>query len=160
MNKRGAKRKPDNEVSKIALYYRQRREAQKNGTYKPKINYTPAMDNSIFEKYNIRLEPADNIFGWTAYYKEKPRTIQIGPNGYAFISVYDKEKYELNKEKNNRTGMITLLLHRLIYVKYIGPIREGETVDHINGNKLDNRIENLQILTREDNTRKRFKNII
>lgn len=162
MAKRGPKRKPNNEVSKIALYYRARREAQKNGTYIPKKNYTPALDKSVFDKYHLELKPSDNIFGWDVYYKGKPRPIMINSCGYAYITAYDKAKYDAQYAITKYRGgyQSTLLLHRLIYVNYIGPIAEGETVDHIDGNKLNNNLENLQILTREENVAKRFKNIV
>ena len=49
----------------------------------------------------------------------------------------------------------TLYIHRLVALAFIpndDPSRD--TVDHINGDKLDNRAENLQWLSRGDNTRK------
>ncbi|QFR56505.1 HNH endonuclease [Bacillus phage 056SW001B] len=39
--------------------------------------------------------------------------------------------------------------------RHIVGAKNGEVVDHINGNKLDNRKENLRITTQEQNTRNR-----
>lgn len=51
------------------------------------------------------------------------------------------------------------LLHRLIWVWHNGQIPEGLWVDHINQDKLDNRIENLRLVTWAGNQRNvRVKN--
>ena len=47
-----------------------------------------------------------------------------------------------------------LFLHRQIWVDAYGKIPDGFTIDHINNDKLDNRIENLQLLTRSENSAK------
>lgn len=44
------------------------------------------------------------------------------------------------------------LVHRLVYEAFVGPIPEGMTIDHIDGNKLNNHYSNLQLLSREENT--------
>lgn len=46
------------------------------------------------------------------------------------------------------------LVHRLVYEAFRGAIPKGLTVDHVNGDKSDNRLENLQLLTQRDNARK------
>ena len=37
--------------------------------------------------------------------------------------------------------------HRVIWEKHNGPIPKGMLIHHINGNKKDNRIENLQMMS-------------
>ena len=55
-------------------------------------------------------------------------------------------RYRINN-KNMR-------LHRIIWEMLKGKIPSGLQVDHINGKKDDNRIENLQLLTNEQNTQR------
>lgn len=49
------------------------------------------------------------------------------------------------------------LVARLVAITFLGkPTKEANTVNHINGNRLDNRIENLEWLSIEDNIRHAF----
>ena len=41
-------------------------------------------------------------------------------------------------------------VHRLLYETYVGEIPEGYVLHHINENKLDNRVDNLICMTREE----------
>lgn len=45
-------------------------------------------------------------------------------------------------------------IHRLFYMTWVGEIPPGLTVDHIDGNKLNNHHSNLQLLSAGDNARK------
>ncbi len=69
---------------------------------------------------------------------------------------YKGRKYHLNtKGYYVRSGKgYHQALHRLIWEEHNGVIPEGMTIDHINNNKLDNRIENLQLLSRSANSAK------
>jgi hypothetical protein len=42
-------------------------------------------------------------------------------------------------------------VHRVIYTMLVGDIPELTQVDHINGNRLDNRLENLRLVTPQQN---------
>ena len=47
----------------------------------------------------------------------------------------------------------SVYLHRALHESFIGPIGWSRVVDHIDGDKLNNSLENLRLLSPEDNTR-------
>lgn len=49
----------------------------------------------------------------------------------------------------------TFKLHRVIWVLVFGHIPSGFYIDHINGNKIDNRLENLRLATNSQNQQNR-----
>lgn len=48
--------------------------------------------------------------------------------------------------------------HRLVYETFIGPIPQGMVIDHINGMKDDNRLENLRCISQSENAINAQKN--
>lgn len=44
-------------------------------------------------------------------------------------------------------------VHRLVASAFLGPIPDGKEVNHRNGDKADNRAENLEVVTRSENIR-------
>ena len=69
--------------------------------------------------------------------KEKKFTVAV--NGYEVVSF----------SFNNKTKTFTK--HRLLLHAFVGPCPEKCEALHINGNKLDNRLENLRWGTRKEN---------
>jgi hypothetical protein len=58
--------------------------------------------------------------------------------GYLYVSLKSKNKF---------------YVHRLVLMTHVGPISPGLQVNHINGIKTDNRIENLELVTATQNIR-------
>ena len=53
-----------------------------------------------------------------------------------------------------RVSGVLLYAHRIIWEMHHGAIPKGMDVDHVNANRTDNRIGNLQLLTRAENSQK------
>ena len=78
-------------------------------------------------------------------------TLACGKHKYRPAKYYQKVTFSLNRKVYN------IPLSRLIYVWFKGDIQDGLVVDHINNDSFDNRPENLQLLTVEENLKKRFE---
>jgi hypothetical protein len=64
----------------------------------------------------------------------------------------DRRYFQVILSKGNAKKQ--LFVHRLVYEAFVGLIPEGLTIDHIDCNPRNNTVENLQVLTREENSRK------
>ena len=80
-------------------------------------------------------------------------------SGYLAINVYDKEIYDLLYPitKSRTAGELLIPVHRAVYAWYNGKTVENKIIDHINDDKTDNRIDNLQALTPKENIWKNRK---
>lgn len=73
--------------------------------------------------------------GWSG------RSIALHSNNEGYALVYSER--------------MSFSAHRLIWQLFFGPIPDGMEIDHINGTKTDNRIENLRLLSTADNQQNR-----
>lgn len=72
--------------------------------------------------------------GMFNYFDKKGRTGTICKNGYRAITINNRRVYE----------------HRLVWEQHYGEIPKGYHIHHKNGNKLDNRIENLVMISNSE----------
>jgi len=73
----------------------------------------------------------------------------------AAVQYYDGQKFTIRN--TGYYGLTTgnrMLMHRYVWEKEIGKIPDGWDIHHINEDKTDNRIENLECLPKAEHTRK------
>lgn len=82
----------------------------------------------------------------------KPRyhSVKIDKDGYLEVC--------LSIVENGEHKRIYRRVHRIIWETFNGDIPDGMTIDHDNNIPFDNRLENLQLMTRPNNTIKALKN--
>jgi hypothetical protein len=75
----------------------------------------------------------------------KELKVMLGKNGY----------YQVNL--SNKGNVKRFSLHRLIAITFLNNIDKKQQVNHINGIKTDNRLENLEWSTRSENMKHAYK---
>lgn len=79
-----------------------------------------------------------------------PKLLSPGKTGHGYLAV----RLAIEQGKNK-----TFMVHRLVVMAYIlksDKWPENMVTDHINGNKTDNRVENLELVTGQQNIRRAF----
>lgn len=74
-----------------------------------------------------------------------------------------KTKKNLSLESRNgykriKIGNSQCSIHRLVYEAFIGEIPEGYVIDHIDGNRANNNVSNLRLITQSENVKNAMKN--
>jgi hypothetical protein len=100
-----------------------------------------------FVNYEDIKRKTYEVSNFGRFRKAKTKKILTGNNpknekGYCRICLKNKEG------KNRKYQM-----HRIVYTAFKGKIPKGAEINHINGNKLLNSINNLEILSRKENAK-------
>lgn len=90
------------------------------------------------EEYKVFVSDQGNVF--SRYKKKGKHSLTDNIHGYVGFSRHGSKQHTT--------------VHVLV-MKTFGKYEEGKEVDHINGNRSDNRLCNLQMLTHVENIRKR-----
>ena len=102
-----------------------------------------------FENYFVTEE--GKILTTKVSYRNNPKgelkelVLSKNKSGYRYANIY------AGKGKHNRHS---IRIHRIVWQEYKGLIPDGYVIDHINDNKSDNRLSNLQLLTPKQNIKK------
>jgi hypothetical protein len=73
----------------------------------------------------------------------RPLQPKVNPEGYYFVGLY--------ATKGKRTW---INLQRLVYETFVGPISHKMQIDHVDGDKSNNNISNLEMVTHSENIKR------
>lgn len=118
--------------------------------------YVPEYGINIGNRYLTK----DEINSDETYIKKVSNYIYATNQGYFYNSIRDKKNYG----KANAWDYMTITLkgrtttvNNALYDNLVEPIKEGYVIHHLDHDKTNNKLSNLEMITRADNLRERFK---
>ena len=113
------------------------------------MTITNVINESVYRVHPFYdLYAADKDGNIVHIFKKHPFRGSESPKGYMYFSA---RKHGCRKRK--------VFIHRFVWETFNGLIPEGKFIDHINDVRNDNRLQNLQLVTTQQNNNKAAKNI-
>lgn len=117
------------------------------------------------KKWNVEEMTKDEYIAWNLAEGNiiaEPKNGKVyatrGPGGVPYKEPKELKGTEIKGYRvvsiRNGATKLQCRVHRIIWISVNGILPEGYVIDHINNNKSDNRIENLQLLTPRQNSAK------
>ena len=132
------------QIVEYPLYY-----IDSNGTSVLKLcktEYYKKIGDNIFRRKKITSE----------YDIQMPSEKYVEIDGliYRILKILENKCGYKFVKLTNDSGKRTLYMHRLVYTTYVGSIPSNMEVNHIDHNKSDNCVVNLELVTHSENMRK------
>ena len=102
----------------------------------------------------IREDYEISNFGAVRRKKRSPANKRIDPSPYHLL----KPKRQRNGYLKVRIGSKEMRVHRLVALAFIPNPMNKPDVNHIDGNKENNRVENLEWVTKSENMKHAYEN--
>lgn len=120
---------------------------------------TPAATSRRSKKRRkrMKIETWKDIKGYEGLYQVSDEGNIRSKNGIIRPSKNNSGYLVTHLSKDGRVK--SRLVHRIVAIAFLGDVPMGKEVDHINENKLDNRVENLRYLSRFDNASRSTKGV-
>lgn len=118
--------------------------------------YIPEYGINIGNRYLTK----DEINSDETYMKKVSNYIYATNQGYFYNSRNNKKNYGVTNAWDYQTISIkgkTTTVNNALYDNLVQPIKEGYVIHHVDHDKKNNKLSNLEMITRADNLRERFK---
>lgn len=94
-----------------------------------------------FESGRYWCDPDGNVFSWTR--TRKPKELRLTPSGSGYF------RFALIEKRGD--PKVDVYAHHAVWLFFMGRTRKGLEINHIDANKINNALENLELVTRSQN---------